>query len=164
VRTERQTRSDAAAEVQISVYGAGMEITMDSKLGAPHQVRWADLREEYWAEPGKLLSLVESSDELRSSIQPTLNAALESYGDWPAELRRWQVVLIAAIELDIASIWDPGIRAAVHADLLAKARDWGVTPTAIRMISGEVESVWQALRDVHVEVPAGWNPRPRNTG
>lgn len=130
---------------------------MDLQPGAPHQVRWAELRDEYWDKPDELLSLVESSEELRSTIQATLNAALESHGDWPTELRRWQVVLIAAIELDIASIWDRGTRAEVHANLLAKARDWGVTPTALRMVSGEIGSESQALRQLQIEVSTGWN-------
>jgi hypothetical protein len=136
---------------------------MDVKPSAPRQVRWAELRDEYWNRPDELLSLVESSEGLRSAIQETLNAALESHGDWPPELRRWQVVLIAAVELDIASIWDPGIRAEVHANLLAKAREWGITPTALRMVSGEIGPEWQALREVQIESPAGWNLQPRNT-
>ena len=147
----------------VSVTVLKMETSIDPKPTAPQQVGWAELREEYWDAPGELLSLVESSEDLRSVIQGTLNAALESYADWPAELRRWQVVLIAAIELDIASIWDPRIRTAVHANLLSKARDWGVTPAAVRMVSGEIGSICQALREMQVEAPAGWNRPPRNT-
>lgn len=136
---------------------------MDLKLGASHHVRWGELRDEYWDRPDELLSLVESCEELRSTLQATLNVALESHSDWPTELRRWQVVLIAAIELDIASIWDRGIRAETHANLLAKAGEWGVTPTALRMVSDLIGFEWQALRELQVEVPTGWTLQPRNS-
>jgi hypothetical protein len=82
--------------------------------------------------------------------------------DWPAELRKWEVALIAVLEIEIGNIAGRGLRAAAHAELLAKAREWGITPTAVRMVSVEIDSVYERLKDETIRIPEGRSPQTGN--
>lgn len=123
------------------------------------QIRWADLLTEYKYRPAELLSLVETSDEPRSAVKTSLTAAMQRCVDWPTELRDWRIVLIALMEIGIGTIWSRDIRTAVHEELLSKAHDWGITQTALRMVSVEIDSVYDRLKNEIVRVPEDRNSR-----
>jgi len=128
--------------------------SMDSiQVGAAGQIRWADLLNQYKYHPAAFLSLVSRSEDLRSDIRAAHVAAFQLCRNWPAELRKWEIALMAEMDFEIGSIWSRDLREAAHAELLAKAHEWGVTPTAIRMVSTEIDAVYQKAGEEVVRVP-----------
>jgi len=125
---------------------------METYMPETDQIRWADLLTEYKYRPAELLSRVDSSGHVKSAVKASLIAAVQTCIDWPTELCDWRVVLIALLEMEVGSIYSRDLRTASHDQLLSKARDWGVTRTALRMTSLEIDSVYQRVKDELVRV------------
>lgn len=110
-------------------------------------IRWGDLLDQYKHRPRALLSLIDSSRDVRSSVKASLGQIIDSLSDWPAELRDWRVLLLAMLEIHIGGIMSPYLRSASHKELLSSARRWGVTRTALKLASGAVDDVYDRVRD-----------------
>jgi hypothetical protein len=117
------------------------------------QIRWVDLLTQYKYRPSDLLCLIESKQDIREVIETGLISTLQSFADWPVELLDWRLVLVALMENEIGDIMSPYLRTASHDELLCKGREWGITPTALRMISTEIDSVYKRLKDQSLRLP-----------
>jgi hypothetical protein len=123
-------------------------------------VRWTDLLNEYKYYPLELLQLVDSSERVASAIRTSIESATGPCSEWPPEIRQWRVVLIALIAVEMGTIADPYSRTRAHEQLLSRAREWSVTPTAVRMASAEIYPVYERLKDNLLPLSLSHKPGP----
>ena len=125
----------------------------DSKLPMrTGKIRWAELLSDFRDRPAELLSLVDSDDTVRSAVQERLESELSEVEQWPTELRKWRVLLVALIESEIGTIWSSSLRTSTQEALLSAAGRWGITPVQVRMVSGESDSIYERLKNTSLQI------------
>jgi hypothetical protein len=116
------------------------------------KIRWAELLSDFRDRPAELLSLVDSDDTVRSAVQERLESELSEVEQWPTELRKWRVLLVALIESEIGTIWSSSLRTSTQEALLSAAGRWGITPVQVRMVSGESDSIYERLKNTSLQI------------
>jgi hypothetical protein len=116
-------------------------------------MRWEELLDQYKHRPGDLLSFLKSSDGARAAVAESLASAVKSAPEWPEDLRDWRVVLFALLQIQIGGIMSPYLRTASHQELLSNARTWGVTKTALRFVSADIDALYEQLKDEVLDLP-----------
>jgi hypothetical protein len=95
---------------------------------------------------------VDSDDTVRSAVQERLESELSEVEQWPTELRKWRVLLVALIESEIGTIWSSSLRTSTQEALLSAAGRWGITPVQVRMVSGESDSIYERLKNTSLQI------------
>jgi hypothetical protein len=123
-----------------------------------NRVRWTDLLNEYKYCPLELLSMVDSSDRTEAVVQASIESTAELCLEWPLETRQWRVLLLALMAVEIGTIADTHSRTRAYEQLFSGAREWHITPTAVRMASVEIYPIYERLKDNLLELALIHNP------